>query len=184
MGYCTGYRAIVNPFPTLSEFDPNTGICIISDKDGNDLYNSRTVWLPPMAVQQLANYRYHRLLMLTHLALHHKGRSRSYPPDIFLLDHSIKIKTIKPSNLAPHLQAMLPLPINSNRRFLRTKLRLNGCPPEIIDAFMGHWARGEEPWGKYSTLSYLQILKSLKTFLPPIVTALGFKPIESRLNEN
>ena len=35
------------------------------------------------------------------------------------------------------------------------------CGAEIVDAFMGHWAFGEEPWAPYSTFNYetLQYLR-------------------------
>jgi len=46
---------------------------------------------------------------------------------------------------------------------------------------MGHWARGEEPWGRYSSLSYGQITTELKRHLEPLITELGFKAIRSRM---
>ena len=102
-------------------------------------------------------------------------------PDLFLLDDKLNIVPIRPSTLKPLLEDLLPLPINTNRRYLRTHLRLRGCPTEIVDAFMGHWARGEEPWGKYSSLSYAQVIEELKHYLEPLVSELGFRPIRSRM---
>jgi len=46
-----------------------------------------------------------------------------------------------------------PLPLNTKRHYLRTRLREKGVTGEIVDAFMGHWYTGQEPHGRFSTLS-------------------------------
>ena len=181
-GYCTGYRAVLDPFPSNIDIDPDDGLCLISDKDGSDYYNSRVVWLPNVLIKQLNLYREHRKIMMSFLVGNNANRELlDALPNLFFVDSKFNIQNVRPSTLEPLLESILPLPINSNRRFLRSKLRLRGCPPEIVDAFMGHWSRGEEPWGRYSTLSYHLIVKDLKKYLEPLVIDLGLKPIGSRI---
>ncbi|MBL33525.1 MAG: hypothetical protein CMI10_01340 [Oceanospirillaceae bacterium] len=181
-GFCTGYRAVKDPFPSVPDIDRETGLCVISDKDGPDFYNSRLVWLPPMLIFQLDHYEEHRNVLISMLVMNNDNiELLSTLPDLFLLDDKLNIVPIRPSTLKPLLEDLLPLPINTNRRYLRTHLRLRGCPTEIVDAFMGHWARGEEPWGKYSSLSYAQVIEELKHYLEPLVSELGFRPIRSRM---
>lgn len=181
-GFCTGYRAVKDPFPAVPDIDHETGLCVISDKDGPDFYNSRLVWLPPMLIFQLDHYEEHRNVLISMVVMNNDNiELLSTLPDLFLLDDKLHIKPIRPSTLKPLLKDLLPLPINTNRRYLRTHLRLRGCPTEIVDAFMGHWARGEEPWGKYSSLSYVQVIAELKHYLEPLVSELGFRPIRSRM---
>ena len=181
-GFCTGYRAVKDPFPAIPDIDRETGLCVISDKDGPDFYNSRLVWLPSMLISQLDHYDEHRNVVISMLVMNNDNIERlSTLPDLFFLDDKLHVLPVRPSTLKPLLEDLLPLPINTNRRYLRTHLRLRGCPTEIVDAFMGHWARGEEPWGRYSSLSYGQITTELKRHLEPLITELGFKAIRSRM---
>jgi len=47
----------------------------------------------------------------------------------------------------------------------------------MIAAFMGHWERGEEPWGKYSALSPLQYAETIAAHLVPLLDEDGWKPM-------
>ena len=181
VGYCTGYRAIKDPFPIAPDIDEETGFVVISDKDGEDFYNSRLVWIPQKLKEQLSNYREHRQSILSYLVLTSKrDLDIQLIPELFLLDELGQVIEVRPKNLKPLLENILPLPINSNRRYLRTHLRQSGCPAEIVDAFMGHWSRGQEPWGRYSSLSMTASIEVLKPYLLNIVDGVGFEVIRSR----
>lgn len=181
-GFCTGYRAVKDPFPAVPDIDRETGLCIISDKDGADFYNSRLVWLQDVLIKQLDHYQEHRNVILSYLILNNNNIDKlSTLSDMFFLDDNMGVLPARPSTLKPLLENFLPLPINTNRRFLRSYLRIRGCPVEVVDAFMGHWSRGEEPWGRYSSLSYKQIIDELKIYLEPLIFELGFKSIRSRM---
>ena len=182
VGFSTGYRAIKDPFPKAPDIDEETGLCVISDKDGSDFYNSRLVWLPEILINQLEKYREHRRVIRYYLLNNNANLSRLEGlPEFFFLKDDFLIDLVRPSTLAPKLKPILDLPVNTNRRFLRSYLKTKGCPTEVIDAFMGHWGRGEEPWGEYSTISYLLITQELKRYIPPLLNTLGFKVIRSRI---
>jgi hypothetical protein len=184
IGYSTGYRAIVDPFPIDSEIDENSGLAVVSDKDGEDYYNSRIVWVPKSVRKQIDHYMQHRDKVLLIVASRHPdlvlNKEEKGIPRIFLLEDGYRINDIRPSTLSPLLKDHLPLPINVNRRFLRTELRARGCPSEIVNAFMGHWSRGQEPWGRYSSLAVVDIVDVLKIYIEDILEELKFKPIKSR----
>jgi len=157
-------------------------LCVISDKDGPDFYNSRLVWLPEILINQLEKYREHRKVIRSYLLNNNANLSRLESlPELFFLKYDFLIEPVRPLTLAPKLKPILDLPVNTNRRFLRSYLKTKRCPIEVIDAFMGHWGRGEEPWGEYSTISYLLIIQELKKYIPPLLNALGFKVIRSRI---
>jgi len=182
IGFSTGYRAIKDPFPEAPNIDEETGLCVISDKDGSDFYNSRLVWLPEILIEQLEKYREHRRVIRSYLLNNNENLDHlSGLPELFFLDENFKIEIVRPLTLTSKLKPILDLPVNTNRRFLRSYLKTNGCPTEIIDAFMGHWSRGEEPWGEHSTISYLLIIQELKKHIPPLLNTLGFKVIRSRV---
>ena len=184
IGYSTGYRAIVDPFPVDAEVDQDSGLAVISDKDGEDYYNSRIVWVPESVRKQITHYMAHRAKILPLIASRYPSivleAGNEKLSRIFLLEPDYKPSDIRPSTLSPLLGSHLPLPLNVNRRFLRTELRARGCPAEIVDAFMGHWSRGQEPWGQYSSLSIVDIVEELKVYIEAILVELKIEPIKSR----
>jgi len=184
IGYSTGYRAIVDPFPVDADIDTETGFAVISDKDGPDYYNSRIVWVPEVVQSQISNYMAHRAKILYSVSSRSpsslNNASASNIPRLFFLGEGFELSHIRPSTLAPLLEDWLPLPLNVNRRFLRTELRARGCPSEVVDAFMGHWSRGQEPWGEYSSLSVFEITAVLRGYITDILVELTFGPIKSR----
>jgi hypothetical protein len=51
------------------------------------------------------------------------------------------------------------------------------CPEAVIDAFMGHWDRGQEPWASYSVMDPNDYRKQLLHYLEPLLSQLGFEPL-------
>ncbi|WP_404415041.1 hypothetical protein [Marinospirillum sp.] len=187
LGYATGYRAVKDPVLAEDDIDPETGLAVISDKDGPELYNARLVWIPDSVQKQLAHYQTHysRLLpILQHLDQEaYNFNSLQNIPKLFLLDNNLRWEPIRPKTLKPLLESTFPLPININRRFLRTTLRARGCPAEVVDGFMGHWGRGQEPWGEHSTLSTHDYLETLKPHITAIQQELGFEVCASQYHK-
>lgn len=75
----------------------------------------------------------------------------------------------------------LHFPANVHRRFMRTTLLDRDCPPEVVDAWMGHWNTGQEPWGAMSSFSYGDFVEELRKHLVPVLDELGFVAIRSSL---
>ena len=132
-------------------------------------YKTRLVWLPRFVRQQMQYYREHLETL----------RLPTTKP-CFFLDQKQNVVEVRPRTLVPHLAEFLPLPANVHRRLLRTQLLKRQCPPEVVDAFLGHWYRGEEPWGEYSSFSYATFRQLLAHFLEPFLQELGFRAIRSR----
>ena len=66
---------------------------------------------------------------------------------------------------------------NMNRHYLRGKLMDKGITPAYIDAYLGHWHLGTEPWGKRSIFSMRDYQDQLSVAITDIVQRLGFKAI-------
>ncbi|MCD5380301.1 IS481 family transposase, partial [Candidatus Gracilibacteria bacterium] len=58
-----------------------------------------------------------------------------------------------------------------------THLRELGVSGEFIDAFMGHWEFGQEPYGKYSSLSPLSYIETLKKPIEILLEMAGWLEI-------
>jgi len=183
IAYATGIRAVRSPFVHDDDIDHETGLAVLSDKDGSDFYNSRLVWLPESVRTHLSYYSQHREAVISEMALRLHPNSRYEAPYMFILEDDFSASEIRPKNIKPYLMDIFPMPLNVNRRFLRTELKERGCPVEVINCFMGHWSRGEEPWGKYSSLSFGAYVSTLKEHISPILGMLSWNPIQSRLSK-
>jgi len=168
LGYFTGYRAVFDPFYSQTEIDLDSGFLVISDKDGNDYYNSRTVWLPDICIKQLEEYNNHRIAIMEKLTLLNPILSRqiknkeqlnwtgkkvkNHTPFFFFLNEQLNYLAVSSKSLHNFVNWSYELPLNANRHYLRTKFREKSIPGEICDGLLGHWECGE-PYGRFSTLS-------------------------------
>jgi len=183
VGFSTGYRAVIDPLFHDAEIDRTSGFAVISDKDGDDFYNSRIVWLPPVCLEQLEHYALHLNTFRRWLFTHNQDlffisrkknvigrRADRRTPSLFFVDPQEGGLKVRPKHLEELMKiAGYHLPANANRHYLRTNLLERGCPLEIINAFMGHWERGLEPWGKYSGLSPDVYRQEVARFLVPML---------------
>jgi len=183
VAYATGIRAITNPIPRFNNIDNDTGLFVLRDKDSEDGYHTRLMWCAPMCMEQLQLYWNH-----INRVVHKIGSGR---PDFYselTYDHNGKSEVFfiqsdeKPINVTPQvlhefsdLPCYINLPDNAHRHYLRSTLLERNCPPEVINAYMGHWSIGEEPWSKYSSLSAYNYRKHLAKHIPFILDDLGFK---------
>ncbi len=181
IAYATGIRAIKNPFANQDDIDWHSGLASISDKDDEHLYHSRIAWLPEVVIKQLEHFIQHRKLIIQQAKKIDKGLRTSDLPFFFLLNEDFEPLDLKPSSLSPYLNTVFPLPANVNRRYVRSQLAGKGCPVEIIQCFMGHWARGEEPWSKHSSFSFAEYLRQIRKFIPPILKELRWQARKSHL---
>lgn len=188
IGFCTGYRAVHDPLLQEAEIDHSSGFGVIADKDGNDFYNTRIVWLPPMCLSQLKLYSEHldnmrRSLFWWNQKLFFSSKEDSITgrqqerscPGLFYLDRKHDCVEVRPSSLESYLELIgFALPVNSNRHYLRSNLLRMGCPPEVINAFMGHWSQGLEPWGRFSGLSPDTYRRELSRYLGILIEEDGW----------
>jgi hypothetical protein len=73
------------------------------------------------------------------------------------------------------------LRLGAMRHFVRSQLLWAGCAGEAIDALLGHWIRGAEPWGRFSTLPPAKWSQQIDVALIPLVEQLGLKVLPSPL---
>jgi hypothetical protein len=66
------------------------------------------------------------------------------------------------------------LKTNVNRHYLRGRLLELGVPGYFIDAYMGHWHAGTQPWGKMSIFDKSSYFRIIQTNIPSILRELGF----------
>lgn len=192
--YATGFRPVHQGGPAPGDIDWPSGLTVVSDKDGPEFLNTRLVWLPPVCLEQLRHYFVHLRNLASWLAprnldaakriwsvLNKVRLGEAETEDIlyfFLDEASVALTPYRPVLLTRHLCAVgYQLKDNANRHFLRSELLESGCPTEVIDALMGHWDRGQEPWSMVSGLSTETFVSELQRTLEPILLDCGWVPL-------
>lgn len=189
IGFATGYRNVRDPLLQDAEIDRVTNFAVISDKDDDSFYNSRIIWLPDCCIKQLDYYREHLELLQEWLFFYDpelffqtrenavSGRhAERHNPALFVLWPDGNVNPLQPSVMKNLVSDVgYDLPGNANRHYLRSSLLAMNCPVEIINAFMGHWSRGMEPWGRYSGLSPIDYREELSPYLVQLLRDDGWK---------
>ena len=188
LGFATGYRAVCDPLCSELDIDWQQGYAMICDKDGDDYYNTRLVLLPEVLLQQLRFYKQHRAAVAERLilrcpelgqALLEKNVDLTLDiPFLFYLRKNGKTSRVSPYEISREIDWSSTLPLNANRHYLRTKLREKCVCGEVVDAFMGHWDTGQEPHGRYSSISPHFIRQHMERPLTELLDEAGWYAIE------
>jgi hypothetical protein len=205
----SGMRSLSTVLPGSVDVDWKTGLCLASDKDNSRYTEARLVYLLPMVLKQLSCYREHIQRMRKYLALWNpkvldqldfvfasKDLSTHNTPQrdkdlvvlqngaplVFMLSsRGAQVLPVRESQLREALGEDWDLRVGAIRHFVRTQLLWAGCAGEAIDALLGHWTRGAEPWGKFSTLPPAHWRQQIEDALYPLVEQLGLCILPSPL---
>lgn len=109
---------------------------------------TRLSYLPNMVLRQLEHYEQHLKVLEATNDFRFKSSFETEKETCFFLrsaDGRDGKLLVGPKTMVRHLDEFLGLPANAHRRFMRTELREADCPPDYVNAFMGHASFGEEP---------------------------------------
>lgn len=187
IAFATGFRAIRKPFALAAKVDRESGFAILSDKDSEDQFNSRLVWLPPVCLRQFELFNAHRInavasfsMLIPDLDRMLATGRRDWPGkySFFVKGSAGSYETIPASPTQEEYKIpKYTLPFNASRHYLRSRLLDSNTPIEVINAFMGHFERGEEPWGRYSGLSPATYRRILHEKLVPLLREDGWEAL-------
>lgn len=195
INFSTGFRAVDNASFTIEEIDLPTGFAVIADKDSDDKYHSRPVWIPDECLSQILAYKKHLSYLLEYtsiclpkvhnqLSLELLSESKPFKekneirlPELFLISDNDNWSSIKPGKYESEIIDIFPFPANCHRHFLRSNLLEMGCSVEVIDAFMGHWERGQEPWAKYSSMNLVEYKLAIQPHITQLLSKCGWVAI-------
>jgi integrase len=190
----TSLRAITLPTALLhavermalatGPFDrPQVVYTAISDKSGGLEDRARLVALQGDLLDQLDHFRAHTAVVLGRLEIAADwGNSSAECQRLFWLDSNIRPKPVTPAWLEDSLAALgFPAPANFSRGYLRTELLQAGCPPQAIDALLGHFNLGESPSARYASLDWPLQTKTIGMHLDALMFGLGLRSMRSQL---
>ncbi len=175
IGWAVGFRAIKDPFLFPGEVDFLTGMTAFQDKGPDDESKSRLMRLPGFALSQIRAYYEYLTDPSTCLHLFNLVGAPYFQA---YFDREIRLTRISPSTMSPYMETYLPLPVNASRHFGRTEWIERGAPPEHVSAWLGHFFRGEEPWGKFSSYRFVEYSRFMEGQPAKILNDLGFGAIK------
>ena len=187
--HLTGIRAVKNPIPSAAHIDLSNRLLIACDKGDYTAFNTRVIPLGDVITTQLRHYLAHRRAILSRLdmvipkAVEKLRNERPKPGLFFLLQKDgdkLKVVPAHPSEIYATVRRYSPwfgLPENCQRARLRSHLLDRRCPSQWIDAMMGHWTRGEEPWHRFATTALYRLCNGLRVHLDAIATADGWRAL-------
>jgi hypothetical protein len=165
-----GTRAICDAYLPGELFSAHTGIGILSDKDFADGYKTRLIWASPQLRQHMRALE--ERLSLLMLRLFTPEDQPALP--IWLLSSEKKAIQVTPTSIAAILGDRFPFPVNTPRKVMRYLLRRAGISHEHVEAYMGHWSYGREPWSPFSSFDFARLVKDLDSVIPKCLRELGF----------
>lgn len=175
----TGIRAVIDPFIGSHQVIDSSGIAIFRDKDSDDQFHSRILPLHPLAFDIAIEYERHcqiifeKMLFLNPLFCRNKILEKN---STFLIQpKTFHVLETRPSQIKNLLERYSDLPINSNRKFLRSFLEREGAIPEVIDATLGHASMGEPIGDTMSTFSFVDLKNQLFPLLDKLIEETGLK---------
>lgn len=203
VAFSCAMRNVTDPMIELSDISLQ-GLCRVNDKNLFDGFNTRIVYVPPDLQQSLTGYYYIRRKLLTHFTknklLSQKNRGIASSNQLFYLTstaaNNIKIHaytrvkardtfsakfqdfhTLISSEDSFTLELLKQLKTNLNRHYLRGRLYEKNVPGYFIDAYLGHWIKGTQPWGQTSIFNQQAYYKIMRQHIPTILEELGFRAL-------
>ena len=97
-------------------------------------------------------------------------------PYLFLLDKELQIVQLRPGTMKPYLNGLgFSMPTNSNRHYLRTRLREEGVMAEHVAVVLGHWKTGQEPYDSFASIGLDDIEDEVIPILERMMVVDGWK---------
>jgi hypothetical protein len=165
-GFVTGARPITSPILRADDFD-KLNCARLQDKGAD---KARLIWITRDLHDQLTFYE--NYVRTTRLA------TLTQRPCWFL-DEGAPVPVSK-ETCEPLLHTVLPdFPTNVHRRWMFNALLDSGCP--YVAEWAGHFRTGNRLVGRCATASPGAIGETILQFVRPIISYLGFRPIEVEL---
>lgn len=188
ISFGTGYRAIHDPSFREMEIDPQWGLGVIADKGSAD-YRTRYVYLAPVVLDQITYYREHMQVMYARLgvvnpslfSLVKANDCEGVPLNLFWLAGDVEpLELLTPGKVRKILRDEFDyaIPVNAGRHYLKYHLIKAGCSPELVEAQLGHWEAGQEPWGPFSNLDLLDFTRQMGEYIPKLLECSGWRVLD------
>jgi hypothetical protein len=169
--HASGHRLVADPFPH-EDCLLSAGLFVIADKVSSPSHETRLAVASELAKKQWERHRAHLLELSYRMVFLNSpdadqvqgvvdGITPISAPFFFFLTDHLRLERVTPKSFADRLGSAWTLPSSAHRQFMSYALRQAGCPAELIHAHLGHWLRGDAPFGPTSLLRPNQLCGAL-----------------------
>lgn len=167
--WLTGIRAVLDPVE-LDLYDPVSGYLGVIDKDSDDRYGARAVWLIEPVRHQVEIYK-EKVQSATGAIF---GQSDLRAAFRLISPETLQIQEVDRKALLAFTPDY-PFAPNAHRHYMRTRLRELGVNAGFVDAWLGHGGVGREPYARHSALSPDDVRRAVSPALLAIWEELGWE---------
>lgn len=171
----TAIRAIRDPFINLSQLELSDTTLTYQDKSGDDFHHVRFQPSHKIIEDIATDYRKHKERVINQLPTQTQQQLKEFPDETFILTSELKALPASPKSLNPFWSVISPYPINSNRKFIKNKLKYLGASQHEIDTVMGHHHEGEAIWSRFNTSSIVDIQQNISSCFHKIIEELNIR---------
>lgn len=196
--WSTLHRGTSNPLPFFTNFNEHYEYVMISDKDYEDEFNSRCVYLPKICQAQLKIYisnthnfidllKYDNSILYSDLEewgnikilsrSRKKRRSINSNYTFFIVKGESEIQLIRPHMILSEIVNVWPFDLHNIRKSIGSLLSHRGCPDMVINRIMGHYNVGAEPAGINASTSPRAFKRNASPYLDEIAHDIGWRNI-------
>ncbi|TRW48907.1 hypothetical protein FM042_07955 [Aliidiomarina halalkaliphila] len=177
----TGIRSVIDPFVGRENILAESDILVFRDKDTEDQFHTRMQPTHPLTLVLADNYRMHsssvrdKLFFLNPKSFDSDkyGQSKTF----FIDPVTHKILSSRPSIIGQFLKPFNTLPLNSNRKYLRSFLERERVSAESVDIMLGHYSLGESVGDRMSTFSLADVRREVMPAIDKLIQSLSIEPI-------
>ncbi|HEY9245528.1 MAG TPA: hypothetical protein VIO11_01650, partial [Candidatus Methanoperedens sp.] len=169
------WRGSKTPIP--DNYRSECGFILMNDKAIGDGYSIRLNPLPADVLEQIHNYMDHASRVKAVLNIT-SPKIMKPSSDFFLLTELGKPRAVR-AGLLMNVSPRFPGRRNALRIHMRSRLSQLDIPGEFLDAVMGHWQNGIEPYSCYSSFSPNLIREKVLPAIKMVMKESGWAPIKS-----
>ncbi len=178
-GLLTAYRAIRQPLLQTSDFVFGNTVAVLRDKDSEDQFHTRNIPCHELTYSFSEAYEKHLGKLIKRL-----------PPlvvsnmsgiTVFFIESDLSVTEARPKSINQYLKTFTPLPLNSNRKYIRKFLLDNNCSVHAIDTLLGHASRGENYWERYHTRGLNCIFSEIRSHMVRLINELDIQLVQGLL---
>lgn len=166
-----------NKTPIPDNYRCESGFILMNDKAIGAGYSIRFNPLPADVIKQLHNYADHAGRVKASLNITSPKMMKS-SSDFFLLTELGMPRAVR-VGLLMNVSPRFPGRRNALRIHMRSRLSQLDIPGEFLDAVMGHWQNGIEPYSCYSSFSPNLIREKVLPAIKMVMKESGWAPIKS-----
>lgn len=184
--FASGHRLVTDPFPH-EDCLLDSGHFVVADKISTPSHATRLTVASELAKKQWESHRSHLRELSYRMANFDApdadqvqgvvdGITPVSAPFFFFLTDDLRVETVTPKSFRSHLGSSWELPDSAHRQYMSYALREAGCSPELIHAHLGHWLRGDAPFGPTSLLRPSQLVSALSDPIDRTLSSIGLIP--------